>query len=124
MRSSKHEYTEQIFTSLFFNLLYAFHHDSQFHHSNSNFQQCTIVNTSHGVHNIIEPFREYRYKSKSKICNAQTCQFFGGQKNEGKTQNSTKHKFVIYNMIFQLLLPNHPNDNRVSNIARFCQLLD
>ena len=33
-------------------------------------------------------------------------------------------KFVIYNMTFQPLLPNHPKYNCASNIARFRQLLD
>ena len=107
MRWSKHKYTKQIFTSLFFNLLHAFHHDSQFHPSDSNFEQCTIVNTSHGVHNTIQRFRKYKYKSKSEICNAQTCQWFlevRRTKERHKIRPNTNSSYTIwyFNHSFQI----------------------
>ena len=41
---------------------------------------------------------------------------FGGWKNKTETQKLNEFNSVMYNMIFQSLLPNHPNNFRVLNV--------
>uniref|UniRef100_A0A7S0GEN1 Uncharacterized protein n=1 Tax=Proboscia inermis TaxID=420281 RepID=A0A7S0GEN1_9STRA len=88
--------------------MHPFCHDSQFHPSDSEFELCTIVKTSLGVHNIFQRFMTYKSNSKLEIYNTKLVHAFWRLEEQRRdtTFEQTQIRHVQYNISTSLLQSN------------------